>query len=120
MKVCKVCFAHIRDLKRIRGHLTHEAALMAANALVGSHLDYCNSQFRGLSALDLQKHQCVQNSLATIVAITTKYSHITPVTKALHWLRLSTALSLRLPCLYISFYTRVTPNTPRTILETKT
>ena len=69
-----------------RGHLTHEATLMAANALVGSRLDYCNSLFRGLSALDLHKLQCVQNSLARIVANTTKYSHITPVRKALHWL----------------------------------
>ena len=31
----------------------------AANVLVGSHLDYCNSLFRGLSALDLRKLQCV-------------------------------------------------------------
>ena len=85
-KVCKACFAHVRDLKRLRGHLTHEATLMAANALVGSQLDYCNSLFRGLSALDLRKLQCVQNSLARIVANTTKYSHITPVRKALHWL----------------------------------
>ena len=27
MKVCKACFAHVRDVKRLRGHLTHEAAL---------------------------------------------------------------------------------------------
>ena len=59
---------------------------MAANALVGSRLDYCNSLFRGFSALDLRKLQCVQNSLASIVANTTKYSRITPVRKALHWL----------------------------------
>ena len=62
MKVCKACFAHVRDLKRIQGHL-----------------------FRSLSALDLRKLQYVQNSLARIVANTTKYSHITPVRKA-HWL----------------------------------
>ena len=86
MKVCKACFAHVRDLKRLRGHLTDEAALMAANALVGSRLDYCNSLLRGLSALDLRKLQCVQNSLARIVANSTKHSHITPVRKALHWL----------------------------------
>ena len=86
MKICKACFAHVQDLERLRGHLTYEAALMAANALVRSHLDYCNSLFRGLSALDLRKLQCVQNSLARIVANTTKYSHITPVRKALHWL----------------------------------
>ena len=84
MKVCKACFAHVWDLKRLRGHLTHEAALMAPNALVGSRLDYSNSLFRALSALDLHKLQCVQNSLAKIVANTTKYSHITPVRKALH------------------------------------
>ena len=84
--ICKASFVHIRDLKRLRGYLTHEAALLAANALVGSRLDYCNSLVSGLSALDIQKLQCVQNSLARIVANTTKYSHITPVRKSLHWL----------------------------------
>ena len=59
---------------------------MAANALVRSHLDYCNSLFRGLSDLDLHKLQCVQNSFVRRVANTTKYLHITPVRKTLHWL----------------------------------
>ena len=54
--------------------------------LVGSRLDYCNFLFRSLPALDLHRLQCVQNSLARIVANTTKYSHITPVIKSLHWL----------------------------------
>ena len=45
-----------------------------------------NSLFRGLSALDQRKVQCVQKSLARIMANTTKYSHITPVRKALYWL----------------------------------
>ena len=84
--ICKSCFAQIRDLKHLRGYLTHHAALMTANALVGSRLDYCNSLFRSLSALDLRKLQCVQNSLARIVTNTAKYSHITPVRKILHWL----------------------------------
>ena len=84
--ICKACFVHIRDLKRLRGYLTHEAALLAANVLVGSRLDYCNSLFRSLSALDLRRLKCVQNSLARIVANTTKYSHITSVRKSLHWL----------------------------------
>ena len=37
-------------------------------------------------ALDLCKLQCVQNTLARIVTNTTKYSHITPDRKILHWL----------------------------------
>ena len=82
--ICKSCFAQIRDLKCLRGYLTHHAALIAANALVGSRLDYCNSLFRSLSALDLRKLQWVKYSLARIVTNTTKYSHITPVRKILH------------------------------------
>ena len=84
--ICKSCFAHIRDLKNLRGYLTRNVAFIAANALVGSQLDYCNSLFRSLSALDLRKLQCVQNSLARIVTNTIKYSHITSVRKTLHWL----------------------------------
>ena len=83
--ICKSCFAQIRDLKRLRGYLTYHASPMAANSLVGSQLDYGNSLFRSLSALDLYKLQCVQNSLARIITNTTKYSH-TPVRKILHWL----------------------------------
>ena len=55
---------------------------------VNGRFDYCNSLFKSLSALDLRKVQCVQNSLARIVTNfnTTRYSHITPVRKTLHWL----------------------------------
>ena len=63
----------------------YKVALLAANALVGSCLDYCNSLFRSLSALDLHSLQCVQNSLVKIVANTTKYSLIISVRKSLHW-----------------------------------
>ena len=63
---------------------TPDAFLLASNALVGSHQDYHNSLFRSLSALDLHTVQCVQNSLARIVAQTTKYSHIIPERKTLH------------------------------------
>ena len=66
-----------------------DAALLAANALVGSHLDYCNSLFRSVSAIDICSLQCVQNSRARIVANITKYSHITPVRKTLHCIQVA-------------------------------
>ena len=65
--LCKLCFIQMRDLRQIRQYLTRDAALMAANALVGSRLDYCNSLFRGLSVANLRKLQCIQNSLARTV-----------------------------------------------------
>ena len=79
----------MRDLRQIRQYLTRDAALMAANALVGSRLDYCNSLFRGLCVANLRKLQCIQNSLARIVCRTTCLSHTTPLRKALHWLPIS-------------------------------
>ena len=85
--VCKSCFVHLRDLRRIRHHLPKSAALALANALVSSRLDYCNSLMTStLSCKDLHKLQCIQNSLARIVTYTPKYAHITPVLKSLHWL----------------------------------
>ena len=41
--ICKTCFIQIRDLRRVRHHLTDEAAILAANVLVSNHLDYYNS-----------------------------------------------------------------------------
>ena len=84
--VCKLCFIQMKDLRQIRQYLTRDAALTAANALVGSRLDYCNSLFRGLSVANLRKLQCIQNSLARIVCRTTCLSHTTSLRKALHWL----------------------------------
>ena len=84
--ICKGCFLHIRDRKQLKGYLMHEAVLLTANTLIGSHLDHCNSLLTSLSTLDLCRLQCVQNSLARIVANTNKNSHITPVRRSLQWL----------------------------------
>jgi len=41
-KTSKSCFPHLRDLRRIRRHLSLPVAVALANALVSSRLDYCN------------------------------------------------------------------------------
>ena len=76
----------MRDLRRVRQHLSLSNATLVANALVTSRLDYCNSLYRSLSRADLKKLQCIQNSLARIVTKHSRYSHITPVLRSLHWL----------------------------------
>ena len=43
--VCRSCFYHMRDLRRIHGHLDLDSAKLLATALVSSRLDYCNSLF---------------------------------------------------------------------------
>ena len=63
-----------------------------------------------LSALDLRRLQCVQNSFAKTVANTTKYSHINPVRVFTGCLS-CIALSSRWPYWCTSFYIVVIPNT---------
>ena len=78
--IYNTCFIQIRDLRRVRKHLTDEAAILPANALVTSGLDYCNSFFRSLSSLNMHKLQCIQNTLARIVTnCHISYSQTTPL-----------------------------------------
>ena len=82
---------------------------MAANALVGSHLDYCNSLFRGLSAFSIKKLRCAQNILARIVTNSSKFSHITPVRKKLHWLPIKSSARFKTALLVYKFLHTGTP-----------
>ena len=66
-QVCKSCFYHIRDLRRIRGHISISTAKTLSRALICSHIDYCNSLLNNIAKRDLAKLQRVQNCLARVV-----------------------------------------------------
>ena len=65
--ICSSYIYHIRDLRRIRRHLDLDSAKLLANALVFSHLDYCNSILSGIGETDLTKPQLIMNRLAHVV-----------------------------------------------------
>ena len=75
-----------RDLYRIHLLLDLNTSVLLANALVSSRLDYCNSLFLSLTDFELRRLQLVQNSLCRVVTRSSKFSHITPQLKKLHWL----------------------------------
>ena len=81
------CHYHIRDLRRIRHTLDFTTATTIATALVHSRLDYCNSLYNGLPITQIKRLQHIQNGLARAVTRTPKHSHISPVLKSLHWLK---------------------------------
>ena len=85
-QVIKSTRVHARDLYRIRPLLDLNTSVLLANALVSSRLDYCNSLFLSLTDFQLRRLQLVQNSLSRVVTRSSKYSHITPQLKKLHWL----------------------------------
>ena len=55
-------------------------------ALVQSRVDYANSLYTGMSYVNFDKLQLVQNTLARVVTLTRKWDHIQPSLKRLHWL----------------------------------
>ena len=64
-QVCKSCFYHIRDLLRIRRHVSISAAKTISTALISSRLDYCNSLLNNIAKRDLAKLQRVKKLSGT-------------------------------------------------------
>ena len=71
-KVCRACYYHLQDLRRIHKFLGVETAIHLANAMVSSRLDYCNSLLYGVSKCNIAKLQRVQNALAASTSDLTK------------------------------------------------
>ena len=73
-------------IRRIRKYLSYKSAQTLILALVIGRLDYCNSVLYGLPASYIIKLQRVQNAAARLISKTTRFDHISPVMKDLHWL----------------------------------
>ena len=84
--VCRVCFYHIRDLKRVRKHISLDTAKILASALINSRLDYCNSLFYNLPQYEISRLQRVQNALARTISKSSRLCPSLPLLKKLHWL----------------------------------
>ena len=97
--ICKSCFYHIRDLRRIRRHIPLSTAKTISNALISSRLDYCNSLLNNIAKQDLSKLQRVQNCLARVVLRAPRFSPSLPLLKQLHWLPVNYRIQFKLSTL---------------------
>ena len=98
--ICRSSFFHIRQLRQIRPSLDKNSAIVLANALVHSKLDYCNSLLSGLPNTSIIRLQYVQNSLARVVCNTTKFhSHTATLLKGLHWLPIPERIKFKIASL---------------------
>ncbi len=84
--ICKSAFYQLHRISRICRFLTLSVAKTLVHSFVLSRLNYCNSVLAGLSEIDIQKLQCVQNAAACLITHSKKYDHITPVLVDPHWL----------------------------------
>ncbi len=97
--VVKSCNYYIRDIRRIRKHLTEDSATALANALVSSRLDYCNSLLFSVPKCYIIKLQRVQNSLARVVTLSPRLTSSAPLRERLHWLPITSRITFKVALL---------------------
>ena len=97
--ICKSCFYHIRDLRRIRRHLPLSTDKTISHYLITSRLDYCNSLINNIAKQDLSKLQRVQNCRARLVLRAPRFSPSLPLLKQLHWLPVNYRIKFKLSTL---------------------
>lgn len=84
--VARACNYHIRSLAHIRNLITESDAAAIGRALVLSKMDYCNVLLSGTSNYNINRLQCVQNSLARVVTRSPLRTPHEQLLKSLHWL----------------------------------
>ena len=89
------CRFSLFNIRKIRHLLTTEATQVLVQALVCSRLDYCNVLLAGLPASATQPLQLIQNAAARLIFKQTKYCHITPLLRDLHWLPISARIRFK-------------------------
>jgi hypothetical protein len=100
--VCRSSFFHIRQLRQIRSSIDTNSAIILANALVSSKLDYCNSLYYSpkFPTAATKRLQRIQNSLARAVVPSVGYTdHITPTLRRLHWLPIVDRITYKIDAL---------------------
>ena len=83
---CIGAYAQLYNIAKIRKCLDFESAELLVNALVHTHIDYCNALLIGIPKKLIRKLQMVQNTAARVLCRVRKFDHISPTLKKLHWL----------------------------------
>ena len=85
----------LRNLRHIRTNFTKSSFESVIHAFITSRLDYCNSLYSGLPSSTLRPLQVAQNFAARILLQRSKFCHITPVLKELHWLPVESRIKFK-------------------------
>ena len=101
--ICKTAFYHLRNIAKIRKFLTHRQCEILIHAFISSKLDYCNVLLSGLQQSRIDRLQHVQNSAARLLTATSRYDHVTPVLRSLHWLPVSARIDFKILLCYFYY-----------------
>uniref|UniRef100_A0A8C6YEM4 Reverse transcriptase domain-containing protein n=1 Tax=Naja naja TaxID=35670 RepID=A0A8C6YEM4_NAJNA len=99
--VARGAFAQVRLVRQLRPYLDWDALCTITQVLMVSRLDYCNALYLGLPLHTTRRLQLVQNAAVRVVMGASRYSHVIPLLRGLHWLPV--ALWVRFKVLVLTF-----------------
>jgi hypothetical protein len=94
--ICKSAYHRLAEIRKIRKNISDDMARTIVQAKVMSLVDYCNSLLYGLPAKEIERLQRVQNCAARVITGASRYDHITPILKDLHWLPVKHRISYKI------------------------
>jgi len=86
-KTVSTCFGVLRQLRSIRRSLSRPVVQSLLTSHVLSHLDYGNATLAGIPQHLLRQLQSVMNAAARLIYSSSRFDHITPLLRQLHWLK---------------------------------
>ena len=99
MKTASSCFAVLRQLRSIRRSVPSSVFQSLVASLVLTRLDYGNSTLAGIPAYLLRRLQSVMNAAARLIFLTSRFHHVTPLLRQLHWLKAKERINFKLAVL---------------------
>jgi len=93
------CFAVLRKLRSIRCSVSDSVFHSLVVSLVMPRLNYCNATLTGLPASQLSQLQSVLNAAARLIHRSSRYEHVTPMLRELHWLQSPERIDFKLAVL---------------------
>ena len=98
-KLVSTSFINLQNISWIRWILNKDTCKILVQALVLSHLDYCNSLLLGTTQHRLQKLQTIQNLACKVVYNKKKYDHIGMDMLNPHWLKIKEHITFKIAVL---------------------
>uniref|UniRef100_A0A8C9TEF5 Reverse transcriptase domain-containing protein n=1 Tax=Scleropages formosus TaxID=113540 RepID=A0A8C9TEF5_SCLFO len=89
------CRYILHNIHRIRPYLITDSTQLLVQAMVTSHLDYCNSLLCGLPSNAIKPLQLLQNAAARVTFDLPKRSHVSPLLISLHWLPIAAQIKFK-------------------------
>ena len=119
-KITSSCYCTLRNIAKIRPNLDTKSAQLITQALVSSCLDYCNTLLAGSPKYQIDKLQRIQNMSCRVICNISKYDHVSPAMKDLHWLKIPERIIYKLCLLVYKCRNNLAPKYLSNLLPSRT